>query len=135
MITSETAKKLLNGENKVSLDLGITETFVKQIKDEFFLNETDTVKSADLKKIVNDQRSIYFVDNKKVFMAATARTHFYKLAKTTGAPTLEIDGIRMHRTKNTSPEKDSEEKLKMLDLHCGNVLDTCMGRIYSNWST
>jgi predicted methyltransferase len=111
--------------------LGITETTVKQVQGEYFLNTTETVKVTDLKKIAQDQRSIYFVYNKKVFMAATADTHFYKLSKTTGAPTLEIDGIRMHRTKNTSPDKDSDEKIKLLDIKCGYVLDTCMGLGYT----
>ena len=55
MITSEIAKKLLVGEHKVSLDLGITETIVKQVQGEFFLNKTETVKVTDLKKIAKDQ--------------------------------------------------------------------------------
>lgn len=131
MITSEIAKKLLDGEHIISLDLGITETKVKHINGEYFLNEIETVKVNDLKKIAKDPRSIYFVDNKNVFKAATADTHFYKLLKTTGAPTLEIDGIRMHRTKNTSPDKDAEDKLKLLGINCGNVLDTCMGLGYT----
>jgi predicted methyltransferase len=131
MITSEIAKKLLSGEHTVSLDLGISKTTVRQTKGEYFLTEIETVKITDLKKIAQDQRSIYFVDNKNVFMAATADTHFYKLSKTTGAPTLEIDGIRMHRTKNTTPDKDTEEKLKLLGVNSGNVLDTCMGLGYT----
>ncbi|MFC1803767.1 SAM-dependent methyltransferase [Thermoproteota archaeon] len=131
MLTSETAKNLLNGKNKVSLDLGISETIVNQTNTEYFLNEVETVKSSELKKIAKDPRSIYFVENKSVFMAAISGKHFYKLAKVTRAPTLEIDGIRMHRTKNTTPEKDAEEKLKILGLRGGKILDTCMGLGYT----
>ena len=64
-------------------------------------------------------------------MAATSGKHFYKLAKTGGAPTLEIDGIRMHRTKDTTPDRMRWKKSKILGLRHGKVLDTCMGLGYT----
>jgi predicted methyltransferase len=131
LITSEIARKLLEGEEKISLDLGITETIVKNNEIEYFLNEIETINAKDLEKIASDKRSIYFVENNKVFMAATTNGHLYKLVNTTGAPTLEIDGIRMHRTKNTTPDKDTEDKLKLLGTNIGNVLDTCTGLGYT----
>jgi hypothetical protein len=56
---------------------------------------------------------------------------YYKLLPTKGAPTLEIDGIRMHRTKNTTPEKDAKDKINVLGINHGIVLDTCMGLGYT----
>jgi predicted methyltransferase len=131
MLTAETAKSLLEGENRVTLDLGLSETTVKQIKTKYMLNEVESIDQVSLEKIAQDLRSIYFVENQTVYMAATSGKHFYKLAKTSGAPTLEIDGIRMHRTKNTTPEKDAEEKITILGLKGGKVLDTCMGLGYT----
>jgi len=131
LLTAETAKNLLTGKNRVSLNLGISKTTIKQINTKYLLNKAESIEAEDLEKIANDQRSIYFVDNKTVFMAAIRGKHFYKLAKTDGAPTLEIDGIRMHRTKNTTPEKDAKDKLKILGLRSGKVLDTCMGLGYT----
>ena len=64
-------------------------------------------------------------------MVATRGRHFYKLVPTNGAPTLEIDGIRMHRTKDTTPDRDAKEKINLLDHWGGNVLDTCMGLGYT----
>ena len=131
MLTAETAKSLLDGKNRVSLDLGLTETMIKQTNTTYMLNEVETIDIDELEKIAQDQRSVYFVDNQTVYMAAISGKHFYKLAKTSGAPTLEIDGIRMHRTKDTTPERDTQEKLDILGLNHGKVLDTCMGLGYT----
>ena len=131
MLTAETAKSLLDGKNRVSLDLGLSETTIKQTNTKIILNNIETIEIGELEKIAQDQRSVYFVDNQTVYMAAIGGKHFYKLAKTSGAPTLEIDGIRMHRTKDTTPERDTKEKIDILGLRHGKVLDTCMGLGYT----
>jgi predicted methyltransferase len=131
MLTAETAKSLLDGKNRVSLDLGLSETTIKQTNTKILLNNIETIDKDELEKIAQDQRSVYFVDNNAVYMAAISGKHFYKLAKTSGAPTLEIDGIRMHRTKDTTPERDTMEKIDILGLRHGKVLDTCMGLGYT----
>lgn len=131
MLTAETAKRLLDGKNRVSLDLGLSETTIKQTNTKILLNNIETIDKDELEKIAQDQRSVYFVDNNVVYMAAISGKHFYKLAKTSGAPTLEIDGIRMHRTKDTTPERDAMEKLDILGMRHGKVLDTCMGLGYT----
>ncbi len=131
MLTSETAKSILAGKNRISLDLGISETTINQINSTYLLDKIESIDTVDLEKIAKDDRSIYFVKDKTVFMAAIGGKHFYKLAKTEGAPTLEIDGIRMHRTKGTSPELDTEKKLSILGVNGGKVLDTCMGLGYT----
>jgi predicted methyltransferase len=56
----------------------------------------------------------------------------YKLAPTGGWPALEIDGIRMHRTKGILPEEEAELKANSLDIMSGQkVLDICTGLGYS----
>jgi uncharacterized protein len=131
IITSDTAKLMLEGKTRVSIDLELSKTTIKPIKKEYKLNEFESIDRESLEKIAQDTRSIYFVQNKTVYIAAIGGKHFYKLAKTPGAPTLEIDGIRMHRTKDTTPEKDAEDKLQILGLRGGRVLDTCMGLGYT----
>jgi predicted methyltransferase len=131
IITSETAKSLLDEKTRVSLDLGLSETRVKQTKQEIMLTDVESIDRESLVKISQDPRSVYFVRENNVFMAAIGGKHFYKLAKTEGAPTLEIDGIRMHRTKDTTPDRDTEKKLEMLGIRGGCVLDTCMGLGYT----
>lgn len=131
LITSETAISILKGEQYVSLDLGLTFNQIKKLDSKYMLTEKDRIETTDLEKISQDDKSIYFIQHNKIFMAAIAGTHYYKLVRTEGAPTLEIDGIRMHRTKNTTPEKDANEKLILLGVSEGRVLDTCMGLGYT----
>ena len=131
MLTSKEAKHILDGKTRVSLDIGLSKTDIIQTKEGYDLGKGEIIDSVSLEKIAKNERSIYFVDQKTVFMAATSGKHFYKLSPTSGAPTLEIDGIRMHRTKGTTPDRDTRDKLKMLDLCSGAVLDTCMGLGYT----
>ena len=57
---------------------------------------------------------------------------FYGLRAVEGhAPTIEINGIRMHRVR-PAPEVDAENKVRFLGLkHGQRVLDTCCGLGYS----
>jgi hypothetical protein len=131
MLTAKEAKLILGGKTRVSLDLGVSKTEIIQTKDGYELGKGEIIDSISLEKIAKNERSVYFVDQKTVFMAATSGKHFYKLTPTDGAPTLEIDGIRMHRTKGTTPDRDTRDKLKLLGLSSGTVLDTCMGLGYT----
>lgn len=60
--------------------------------------------------------------------------HFYKLRglEVPGPPTLEIDGVHMHRIAGTDPWRDTISKIKYLKIKKGDkVLDTCMGLGYT----
>jgi len=57
--------------------------------------------------------------------------HYYRLLETAGYPTLSIDGIRMHRTKDMKPEEDTKAKIRALNIRGGVVLDTCCGLGYT----
>ena len=53
---------------------------------------------------------------------------YYKLVN----GTIEIDGVRMHQTKNKNPWKDSEDKVKELNpTKNSKVLDICTGLGYT----
>jgi len=56
---------------------------------------------------------------------------FFKLRPTEFAPTLEIDGVRMHRTKDIDPWEDSHRKAAHAVQPGDNVLDTCGGLGYT----
>jgi predicted methyltransferase len=131
MLTSVQAKAILEGKNEVSLDLGLSKTRVEPTDGGYILDKGEFIDTESLEKIAENDGAAYFVENKTVFMAATSGKHFYKLIPTAGAPTIEIDGIRMHRTKDTTPDRDAKEKLEILGLSGGNVLDTCMGLGYT----
>lgn len=58
--------------------------------------------------------------------------HFYKLVKTSGWPTVQIDGIQMHRMKVLTPELDASKKVEALNPPAGSlVLDICTGLGYT----
>ncbi len=49
-----------------------------------------------------------------------------------GETTLEIDGVRMHQTKNKTPLQDAADKASVLGVRTGSiVLDVCTGLGYS----
>ncbi len=84
-----------------------------------------------LRRIAEREEAVFVVDETGVYMAAYSNGHFYKLVPTGGAPTLEIDGIRMHRTKDVTPDRDAAMKLDALGLRGGWVLDICTGLGYT----
>ena len=96
------------------------------------ITETELIL-ADKRTAKATLSNAYFrlLDREGVFQVAMAGKHFYKLVPTGRAPTLEIDGIRMHRTSGTSPDQDTGTKLDVLELDGGRVLDTCMGLGYT----
>lgn len=59
--------------------------------------------------------------------------HFYKLVPTTGWPTIQIDGIQMHRTVRFTPEIDAQKKVEVLSPFFNDlVLDICTGLGYTS---
>ncbi|MDM7274529.1 MAG: methyltransferase [Thermoprotei archaeon] len=58
---------------------------------------------------------------------------FYKLVNVPGgAPTLEIDGIHMHRVEDVTPWEDARLKVGVLSVKRGSrVLDVCTGLGYT----
>jgi predicted methyltransferase len=130
MITAEVADRILCGVRRISLDLGLSDSEITVTH-----NMADLlghmVKLDDLREITTKKNAVFFPDGCSLFQVAISSGRFYKLVPTAGAPTLEIDGIRMHRTKNTTPDLDVKEKLDVLGIHGGRTLDTCMGLGYT----
>ncbi len=65
----------------------------------------------------------------EAFSAQTGR--YYSLYPTTGAPTMLISGIPMHRIKGTDPHQDTLAKMRAAAPVQGDVLDTCTGLGYT----
>jgi len=85
--------------------------------------------------ILDDDRSVYMFESGELRKVEVRTTHFYKLVKTAPghAPTLEIDGIHMHRVSGVYPEEDAYLKVRGASrvLRGGVVLDTCTGLGYT----
>ncbi len=134
-LTSREAKLLLvsKGALRVNLDLRKTNRTweIKKEGNEFIFPDGTRVEREIIERIARDEGSVYFVKDGKVYKAAIAGEHFYKLVPTI-PPTIEINGIRMHRTKGVNPLQDTRNKVNTVKPREGEtVLDTCMGLGYT----
>ncbi len=58
--------------------------------------------------------------------------HYYKLLKTSGWPTIQIDGVQMHRISRFTPEVDALKKVEVLNPKPASlVLEICTGLGYT----
>ncbi len=131
LLTAETAKSILEGRTHVSLDLGLSHIEVAIDAEYVRLPGGTIVGLVDLRQIADREDSVFFPEGGTLRQVSSWDGRFYKLVPTGGAPTLEIDGVRMHRTKGTTPEADAAEKVGALGISGGRVLDTCAGLGYT----
>jgi len=126
------AKKLNRVE--VSLDLGRTKTSVL-IREKVAVLGGQAIPIEWLKEVASDEEGLYLLEAGALRkIAFSVEGHFYKLRRAPqgGAPTLEIDGIHMHRIKEVSPWQDSLLKVKAAKVkHGSKVLDVCTGLGYT----
>lgn len=131
LLTSRVARRILEGHGRVSLDLGLSEVSVAVGDDHVELPDGSVIDFSDLRRIEDRNNAVFFPEEGALYMVAISDDHFYKLVPTEGAPTIEVDGIRMHRTKETMPDIDASEKIEVLAIRGGRVLDTCTGLGYT----
>ncbi len=90
--------------------------------------------SYDMKTIrkLAKEQSIFLLEEKPRKIAFFDGC-YYKLEPIKGtAPTIEIDGIRMHRTKHMIPLEDAERKIQYVGIKSSDiVLDICTGLGYT----
>lgn len=130
------ARRLLLGGERVSLNLDLRKTSrtweIERRGEKFIFPDGTAVELEIIKRIAEDADSLYFVSSGGVYKAAIAgESGFYKLVPTI-PPTIEINGIRMHRTKEVNPLQDTRNKVNTVNPKEGEtVLDTCMGLGYT----
>ncbi|NJE76561.1 methyltransferase domain-containing protein [Thermococcus sp. ES12] len=133
-LTAREARRLLFSGGNVRLNLDLRKTSraweIKREGEDFIFPDGTRVSRDVLERIARDEGSVYFVKN-GIYKAAIAGEHFYKLVPTI-PPTIEINGIRMHRTKEVNPLQDTRNKVNAVKPKEGEtVLDTCMGLGYT----
>jgi predicted methyltransferase len=76
-------------------------------------------------------RTVYYWTGTEFAPAARYTTSLVKLVPTQwGAPTFEIDGIKMLPTAHVSPYRDAEHKVALIEPRGKRILDTCGGLGY-----
>jgi uncharacterized protein len=109
-----------------SLDLGLTLRPVGLTPQGFTWNHARYAWPAALK-----DRTIYHWDGGRFAPVSMYAGSLIKLVPTQwGAPTFEIDGIKMLPTSKESPFEDARRKVELVGVRERRVLDTCGGLGY-----
>ncbi|MEM3122732.1 MAG: RsmD family RNA methyltransferase [Nitrososphaerota archaeon] len=120
------------GELTISLDLG--HTYERALCSEEGLEALDILLPWDkLEEMADDPEAIYTFNENPRKLAFYSGKYYRLIQPLWGhAPTLEINGIRMHRTTDISPELDASSKVALMDdLQGKTVLDICTGLGYT----
>jgi len=138
ILTHWVAKEILNAiargldSIEVTLDLGLSREKVYIGDGEALLR--DCVVDASLLESIREDR-VYEVFGDNIVREITIHSeHVYKLKPVAPdtAPTLEINGVHMHRIVGVTPWIDSLLKVRSAHVKFGHdVLDTCMGLGYT----
>jgi uncharacterized protein len=118
----------------VSLDLGLTTQPVLLAPQGALLPDGQTLPWSAVEAISRDELGCYRVAEgavERIQAFSSSLNRFYSLMPTTGAPTLLVSGIPMHRIKETDPYQDTLSKIRTLAPLRGQVLDTCTGLGYT----
>jgi predicted methyltransferase len=114
------------GSVQCSLDLGRSRTTVQVDGDGWTWNE----RRFPLPESVRE-RTVYAWTGTEFEPVARYRGALVKLVPTDwGAPTFEIDGIKMLPTSRVSPYEDARRKVDLVQPRGRRVLDTCGGLGY-----
>ncbi|WFO76344.1 RsmD family RNA methyltransferase [Desulfurococcaceae archaeon MEX13E-LK6-19] len=138
-LTKWTVEKIIDAiqkglnEVEVTLDLGLSKEKVVIENNTVVFRGKYRVK-LDLLKEISENRVYEVVGDNEIVEISIRTEHMYKLrpVSETDAPTLEIDGIHMHRITGITPWEDSRRKVLAAKIGKGDiVLDTCMGLGYT----
>ena len=122
---------------EISLDLGLSLTPVLLDPHGVGLPGGGSLPWESIAAIAGDENGCYFLEQtpgvcepRKIQLYSELTDRSYSLFPTSGAPTMLVSGLPMHRIKGTDPHRDTLEKIKTA-RPAGNVLDTCTGLGYT----
>ncbi|MEO7067308.1 MAG: SAM-dependent methyltransferase [Rhodanobacter sp.] len=122
----QAARDASANEWKGSLDLGRSDSSAALMPDVWQWNGQHYPYPEKLK-----DRTIYFWDGDAFAPTSRFSGSLIKLVPTEwGAPTFEIDGIKMLPTAKASPFEDARNKVALVEPHGKVLLDTCGGLGY-----
>lgn len=119
---------------EVSFDLNRTKVRVALQSDCLILPNSERIKRSALEHIAKTKK-VYVYHQDMFSPVEIMNDNYYKLVPTEGAPTIEISGVQMHRTKDCEPFLDAQQKVSEVVRKHNVVLDTCGGLGYTAiWS-
>ncbi len=122
------------GAVEISLDLNRSNPHLTLQGDHLVLPGGKRIERSALECIVKTNK-VYIYRRGSLSPVEIMNGNYYKLVPTEGAPTLEISGIQMHRTKDYDPFFDARQKAGEVARKGDVILDTCGGLGYTAiWS-
>jgi len=133
VVAAKALKAISAGEKSlcISLDLNLSEKTWHIDQDRLILDHNSFIDAENLTPILSSTNKIFIFQDNAVTPAEVRSDGYFKLVPTRGAPTLEINGIKMHRSKDIDPFIDAELKTQLVVSKGDQVLDTCGGLGYS----
>ena len=136
-IYSDVAKEILtamqHNQNSVEISVDLnrsTDTFV--IADESIVFDDDNALNKDqLKKILKKESRTFILTEGQLTTLELREDGYFKLVPTKGAPTAEINGVKMHKSKDVDPFENAFLTAKQAVRKGDRVLDTCSGLGYT----
>ncbi|NRB38270.1 MAG: methyltransferase domain-containing protein [Pseudomonadales bacterium] len=116
---------------RLSTDLNISEQDFALKEQSLMLDEDNQLSIADLKRIVKKTQRIYLCRDGELDPLEDRSAGYYKLVPTSGAPLLEISGVKMHISKGTDPYASASEMAQQAVSRGDKVLDCCSGLGYA----
>lgn len=116
----------------VSLDLGLSTQPLQKTREGVFA-AGKLIRWDVLEKMSSRPEDVFLLDDDFSKLAWFDQS-FYRLVAPfwRKAPTIEINGIRMHRTVGMTPDEDAKAKVSLFtDLREAKVLDICTGLGYT----
>jgi len=119
----------------VSVDLNMTLHNLSITDDHVLFDHNNILTRCDFLSISKKENKVFVLENNALRVLEYRDRSYYKLVPTNGAPTVEIDGIKMHRSKGINPFEDARLKVSEVVRSSDRVLDTCGGLGYTAiWS-
>lgn len=116
---------------ELSLDLNLSRDRFAIRGDCLVLDKAWEIDIKDLEPVASSRQKVFALSREGLSPIEVRADGYYKLVPTDTVPTLEINGIKMHRSKDIDPFVDAREKTKLVVRPNDHVLDTCGGLGYS----
>jgi predicted methyltransferase len=118
----------------MSLDLGMHTILVPLSPAGIPINDHILIKWEEIEHIAKSQAGCFELSGESprvIHCYSELTERAYSLYPTSGAPTMLVSGIPMHRIKDTDPFMDTREKIRAIKPVVGQVLDTATGLGYT----
>lgn len=116
---------------ELSLDLNLSSNRFAIKGDCLVLDKNREINIKSLDPVASTKQKVFVLSCEGLVPIEVRADGYYKLVPTDTVPTLEINGIKMHRSKDIDPLVDALLKTKLVVKPGDHVLDTCGGLGYS----